>query len=210
VPAAIVFAAAPLEPTPRLRARLHSVREPIVIAADAGAPTALAFGFTPNLVIGDFDSLDPSTLGGLRRETFPRDKDQTDGQLAVERAIQQGATELYLVGFLGGSRLDMTVANVWFLTAIDAPAVLLDERNEARLLRGPGEYIWAPEPSEIVSLVPMTELVDGVTTNGLRWELKGDRLRTSETRGVSNEPSGGQARVELARGLLLLTRHFPL
>jgi thiamine pyrophosphokinase len=205
-----VFAAAPIEPNPRLRARLSALRTPIVIAADAGARTALTLGFTPDLVIGDFDSLDISTIGDLPRETFPRNKDQTDGQLAIERAIERGATELYLVGFLGGVRLDMTLANVWFLTAIEISAVLLDDRNEARLLRGPAEHTWTPEPSEVVSLLPVTASAEGVTTTGLRWSLEGETLQRGETRGVSNEPDEAEASVAVSAGLLLLTRHFPL
>lgn len=208
MPAAIVFAAAPVAPSPRLRARLASLDSPSVIAADAGAATALAFGFTPSLVIGDFDSLDPSTLGPLPLERFPRDKDATDGQLAIQRALQDSPSELILVGFLGGPRLDQALANVLLLTSIEVPTVLLDEQNECVLLRD--AHAWAPEPSEIVSLIPVTSTVEGVWTHGLRWPLRGETLTRGDTRGVSNEPVADQARVEIARGLLLLTRHFPL
>lgn len=205
----MVFAAAPIEPTPRLRATLSALRAPIVIAADAGAKTALAFGFTPDVVLGDFDSLDPSSLG-LPIETFPRDKDQTDGQLAIERALRENPTELVLVGFLGGPRLDMSLANILLLSGLDVPTVVLDAHNECRLFRGPAEHTWTPEPTEIISLIPLTKVVDGVTTNGLRWSLRDETLLRSETRGVSNEPSAETARVRIECGSLLLTRHFPL
>jgi thiamine pyrophosphokinase len=210
VPAAIVFAAAPLEPTQRLRARLAVLDQPLVIAADAGATTALAFGFTPDLVIGDFDSLDPSTLPSLTRETFPRDKDQTDGQLAIQRALQHAPTELYLVGFLGGPRLDQALANIFLLTSVEVPTFMLDERNECHLLRGSADHTWSPESDEVISLIPITEVVKGVTTHGLRWELSQAVLLRGETRGVSNEPIADHARVEIGEGLLLLTRHFRL
>jgi thiamine pyrophosphokinase len=206
---ALVFAAAPVEPTPHLRSRLARLQQPVVIAADAGARTALAFGYTPDVVLGDFDSLDPSGLG-LPVEAFPRDKDQTDGQLAIERALHYSPTELVLVGFLGGPRLDMAVANVLLLTGIEVPTVLLDGHNECRVLRGPADHEWAPEPTEIISLIPITPVVDGVTTSGLRWSLNDETLRQEETRGVSNEPLTKTARVVVARGSLLLTRHFPL
>jgi thiamine pyrophosphokinase len=212
VPAAIVFAAAPLAVTPRLRARLAELRQPIVIAADDGATTALAFGLRPDLVIGDLDSLAPATsrrLGDVPIERFPRDKDATDGQLAIERALQQAPTELYLLGFLGGPRLDQALANLLLLSTLHVPAVLLDERNECRLLRGSAEHAWSPEPGEIVSLLPLTDTVQGVHTDGLRWSLRGEPLLRGDTRGLSNEPVAPLARVRLAAGLLLLTRHFP-
>jgi thiamine pyrophosphokinase len=213
VPAAIVFAAAALEPTPRLRARLAALPNAFVVAADGGAATALAFDFTPDVLIGDFDSLEPDVLTRLRTlnvqvEEYPRDKNATDGQLAVECALTQSPEALYLVGFLGGSRLDQALANVMLLTHLSIPTVLLDERNEARLLRGPAMHVWEPEPSEVISLIALTDEVSGIRTEGLRWSLQGETLRRGETRGISNEPSAGRAAVQLHDGLLLLTRHF--
>ena len=211
----MVFAAAPLRPTSRLRARLAGVCRPFVVAADGGAATALAFGLHPDVVIGDLDSIDAATLHELELrnvalETFPRDKDATDGQLAVARALQTRPRELILLGFLGGPRLDQAVANVLLLVRIEAPATLLDEHNECTLLR-PGEArTWRPEAGEIVSLLPVGQGVEGVRTRGLRWPLDGEALALGDTRAISNEPiDPAEARVSLERGLLLLTRHFP-
>jgi thiamine pyrophosphokinase len=205
VPSALIFAAAPLSPTSRLRQRLPP--NPFVIAADAGAKTALAFGYTPNLVLGDFDSLDPSTVDYLSLERFPRDKDKTDGQLAIERALATQPDELYLLGFLGGPRLDMALANVLLLLHARPRAYLLDERNEATLVRTDAPYTWTPEPDEIVSLIPLTDHII-VTTRGMRWPLNAERLVRGDTRGLSNEPVSNLPRVELQAGAALLTRHF--
>src|SRR5262249_10317690 len=159
-----------------------------VIAADAGASTALAFGVTPDLVIGDLDSIDDATLVALDRahvpiERLPRDKDATDGQLAVERALDRQPTHLYLLGFLGGPRLGHSLPNIRLLPRLALPPTILDERNEARLLR-PGEYhAWSPELSETVSLLALGEDVHGVRTTGLRWPLNGDSLYLGDTRG---------------------------
>jgi thiamine pyrophosphokinase len=213
VPAAIVFAAAPLAPTDRLRSRLASLRDPFVVAADDGATTALAFGLTPDVVVGDLDSLDPATrskLTGVLIEEYPRDKDVTDGQLAIVRALQASPTELLLLGFLGGPRLDQELANVLLLTSLDTPAVLVDDGNEATVLRQRGEQVWTPERGEIVSLIPLGGDVTGVRTEGLRWALNGETLRFGDTRGISNEPAARVARVTIESGLLLVTRHFKL
>ncbi len=207
---ALIFAAAPLEPTPRLAQRLPA--DAFVVAADRGAATALAFGYTPDVVVGDCDSLDPATLHELERrnvlkELYPRDKDKTDGQLAVERALRAQPDELYLLGFLGGPRLDMTLANVLLLTRYAIPVTLLDERNESTLVRANAAYNWTPEPDEIVSLLPLTD--DAIVeTHGLRWPLNAERLERGDTRGVSNEPVSKDPGVEVVSGMLLLTRHF--
>ncbi len=216
MPAALVFAAARLRPTPRLGERLAGLDVAMVIAADDGASTALACGLTPHLVIGDLDSISPATLRHLRErgvpiETHPRDKNATDGQLAIERALESHPDELDLVGFLGGPRLDQALANILLLTRIDIPTVLLDEQNACRLLRGHTPLIWSPEPDEVVSLIPLTPTVDGVRTTGLRWPLRNEQLVLGETRGISNEPLGQQpVTIETDAGLLLVTRHFPL
>jgi thiamine pyrophosphokinase len=214
VSVAIVFAAVRLAPTPRLRSRLAQLDNPYVVAADDGATTALAFGLTPHLVVGDLDSLDQATLERLRAanvpiEVHPRDKDATDGQLAIDSAMRQQPTHLYLLGFLGGPRLDQALANVLLLTRMAPGAVLLDERNEALLVRPHVECTWSPEPSEIVSLIPLGDDVEGVRTHGLRWALDDERLVLGDTRGVSNEPSDLRASVSVRSGLLLVTRNFP-
>ena len=212
--AAVVFAAAPLLPTRRLTARLAQLDHPKVIAADAGAATALAFGLKPDVVIGDFDSLEQSTLAQLREwritiETYPRDKDMTDGQLAIERALSMNPSELLLLGFLGGPRLDQWLANILLLTRVPARATILDESNEWVLLHAHENLHWTAEEAEIVSLIPLSSEVSGITTHGLRWQLDGATLRLGDTRGVSNEPSQGEVGVVIGDGLLVVARHFP-
>ena len=210
--AALVFAAAPVQLTARLRARLSERMDALVVAADDGATTALAFGLTPDLVIGDLDSISSATLSRLRQanvpiQTYPRDKDATDGELAVDYALRAKPGALWLVGFLGGSRLDQALANVLLLTRIAAPAVLLDERNEAVLVRPGGVHAWRPEQREVVSLLPLRH-VRGARTVGLRWRLDGASLSVGGTRGISNEPVATEASVAIDAGLLLVTRHF--
>jgi thiamine pyrophosphokinase len=211
---AIVFGGAPLVATPRLVTRLGGLPAPFVVAADAGAATALALGFAPDVVVGDFDSLPPATLAeltarGIPIEAYPTAKDATDGQLAIERALREQPSQLLLAGFLGGPRLDQELANVLLLLDLSVPAVLLDAANECQLLRGGQALDWSAEEGELVSLLPLQGDADGVCTSGLRWALTDERLVLGQTRGLSNEPVAAQVRVSLRHGLLLVTRHFP-
>jgi thiamine pyrophosphokinase len=209
----VVFGGVAVQPTPRLRRRLAEPSKAGVIAADAGAATALAFGFALDLVVGDLDSLDGRVAAelvarGVPFERHSRDKDVTDGELAVERALERGDDGLILVGFLGGPRLDQLVANLELLTWLPANTIMLDERNEARLLRSTEPLRWAPEADEVVSLVPFGCDAVGVTTRGLRWPLSNATLPIGSTRGVSNEPADSSVEVSLREGALLVTRHF--
>src|SRR5207244_5922672 len=88
---------------------------------------------------------------GVAFETYPRDKNATDGQLAVERALQTAPAAVWLLGFLGGPRLDQSVANMLLLTRIDVQMILMDEMNECVLLRPHTEFGWTPAPKHIVS-----------------------------------------------------------
>jgi len=209
----VVFAGAPLEPTQRLRARIAALNQPRVIAADSGAATALAFGLRPDVVVGDFDSLNATVretlqMQGVPFERYPVAKDATDGQLALHYAVQQQPTDILLMGYLNGARLDMTLSGVLLLVDTAVPTVLVDERNEALLLRGPRRHTWAPEPQELVSLLPLTGDCAGVRTEGLRFPLHGEGLILGDTRGVSNEPRAAHVSVALEQGALLLCRHF--
>ena len=147
------------------------------MAADGGAATALAFGFQPDVVVGDLDSIDAPVLADLRQrgvpiETHPRDKDATDGQLAIERALVVQPASLWLLGFLGGPRLDQALANVLFLVRVGTPTLLLDAHNECTLLLPGAEHAWSTEPGEVVSLIPLTNDVAGIRTQGLRWPAR--------------------------------------
>jgi len=210
---ALVFAGGAIQVTARLRARVGQLLDPYVVAADSGAALAVALGFQPHVIVGDFDSIDPQLASKLKHhsrfERHSRAKDATDGQLALECALRQSPERLVLVGFLGGPRLDQALANVFLLTTLPVPALLLDGDNEALLLHTGERWTWTPEPGEVISLLPVGGDAHGVTTDGLLWPLNGERLVFGHTRGISNQPNALQVTVRLERGLMLVTRHFP-
>ena len=81
----------------------HPKGEDLCIAADAGYRNALMLGVKPTLVLGDFDSLGDYDLPKeTERMQVPAEKDFTDTQLAVDTAIQKGATEIVIIGGLDG------------------------------------------------------------------------------------------------------------
>ena len=91
-----------MTPTARLLAQIRGAR---VIAADSGMMHAAALGVVPELWVGDFDSAGSELTMQYRevpRDTFPAEKDATDGAIAVEEAIRRGARDILLLGGLGG------------------------------------------------------------------------------------------------------------
>jgi thiamine pyrophosphokinase len=186
-----------------------------IIGADGGAARALEWGLTPQVVIGDMDSLPGTNRADLtaRGSCFiehPRAKDETDLELALGYAVQQGVEEIVVLGALGG-RLDHTLANLLLLTLPPLKGVLVRivDGDEEVLLARSGEMVTLQgNPGDLVSLLPIGGDALGVTTNGLAWALRGDRLRFGFSRGVSNEMTGHEARVGVEQGALLVV-HGP-
>ncbi len=97
---------------------------------------------TPDLVVGDADSLGPDGLAAVRAAGIPVElaavaKDESDLELAVAAALARGATRLTILGGLGGARFDHALANAFLLahpTLVGLAAVLLDATTRVRLL----------------------------------------------------------------------------
>lgn len=182
----------------------------LLIAADGGARHCRALGLTPHLVIGDFDSLGADELNALEQagaalRQHPREKDETDLELALLEAAARGATFVIVLGAFGG-RLDMALANLLLLLHPKLDGVHIELRHgpqTAWLIRPPGGAITGA-PGDTVSLLPLDGDVFGVVTHGLRYPLKGEALVTGPARGVSNTLTEPQARITLTAGQLLV------
>ncbi len=184
----------------------------VVIAADSGAHWLETSGVLPDLVIGDMDSIDPALLErlvaqGIEVERHPTEKDASDVELAVSRAVADGADQVVILGALGGERLDHEIANLLLLVdrrwnGIDARAVR--GGTTVRALRGEGRRELDGSTGDLVSLLPLGSDATGVRTEGLRYPLDGDTLESGRSRGLSNEIERAPASVSLEGGTLLI------
>lgn len=181
-----------------------------LIAADGGARHCLELGLRPDYVIGDLDSLEEQHLQELHRQgtnivRYPSRKDFTDLELAVQQAIELGASEIAIYGALG-ARWDQTIANL--LLPIAYPGVriwLVDGQQEIHLLRGGEELHLSGQPGDTLSLLPLTAEAGGITTHNLEYPLENETLFLGSTRGVSNVLLNSPAKIVLEKGLLLCT-----
>lgn len=183
-----------------------------LVAADGGLHHLQALGLTPDVVIGDLDSITPEQLKTLRAEEVeiiqhPARKDETDLELALLYAVERGAVEILVYGALG-ARWDMTLGNILLLVHPSLRIVnitLMDENQEMRLLCGGDTLTLTGQPGDTVSLLPLGGDAEGVTTRGLEYELENGRLRFGLTRGLSNVLISSQAHISLQKGLLWIT-----
>jgi thiamine pyrophosphokinase len=180
------------------------------IAADSGAATALQYGCTPRIVVGDFDSIDGMLLEdlGKRGSVIRRvaaEKDETDTELAMQIAIDEGATRITLVGALEGARFDHTMANILLLAGFDAvPITPVDGPSICWLVRGPGSSAIDGQVGDLVSLLPLTSDASGIRSRGLYYALKGETLFFGKPRGMSNVLTEEHAEVSVESGMLLV------
>jgi len=206
---AIIVANGELEQPAKLKARLADWAGARVIAADGGLRNCRKLGLQPESIIGDLDSLEPAEVLQLQRAGVqllrrPRQKDETDLELALFRALELGIARVVVLGALGG-RLDMSLANLLMLAhprLTELEIRLWAGDQTAWLLRPPGGEV-SGRPGDSLSLIPIGGEATGVATEGLEYPLRGETLYLGVPRGVSNRLAASQAQVQLKTGLIL-------
>ena len=177
----------------------------LVIAADAGYLTARRLGVTPDVVLGDFDTLGEENIpDGVECLRVPREKDDTDTQLAVRTAIERGAGEIVIVGGLSG-RIDHTLStlaileDLWERKENRIYAILTDGKNRVRFIRNSGAILPRSQ-YRYFSLIAADETVMGITLDGCWYPIKNGRISRRDQWAISNEITGNCALVEIKRG----------
>lgn len=189
-----------------------------VIAVDSGWEHARAAGATPDVLVGDMDSITPAHLKdaeqlGVEIVRHPIDKDFTDAELALELAIERGHSDITVVSG-GGDRIDHVLGFLHAAALHATPGRRIEVViGRARIaIASPGSVTVCNLGDEpIVSLVPLGGPAHGVTTRGLRWELNGETLAPLASRGVSNVPLGRTFSVSVDDGRIAVIQpyHFP-
>lgn len=207
MPRIVIFANGRL-PNPEA-ARSLLLPDDFLLGADGGTRHILALGLTPALVVGDLDSLDSETLkqlrgAGVKIEEYPRDKNETDLELALDHARALDPTAILVVAALG-ERLDQTIGNLALLTdaRLSTFDIRLDDGVEQALFCRDRARVRG-RSGDLVSLIPWGGEVQGVSTQGLKWELRDETLFPHKTRGISNELVDETASVQVRSGVLLV------
>ena len=179
----------------------------LIIAADSGLNNARLLEISPAVVVGDYDSLGhtPEVDAGVEVIIVPTEKDVTDTQLAVELALTRGATEVHIVGGLGG-RLDHTLSNLAILEDLadkKVRTVIEDGHNRVRLLRN-DSTILPRSNYTYLSLLALDPLCRGVEIEGVKYPLKSAKLERKFQYAVSNEITGNCCFISVRKGAILV------
>ena len=175
-----------------------------LIAADGGYLSLQSINLTPDLVIGDFDSLGapPSHPRVLRLKT---EKEETDMIAALSEGLKRGYRLFHIYGGTG-KRLDHTLANIQtlaWLAGQNARGILFGQEEKITLLQNSG--LFFPEGSNgTVSVFSHDSNAYGVEIRGLKYPLQQAHLTHHFPLGVSNELVGKAGFISVRQGKLLV------
>lgn len=179
----------------------------MIIGVDGGSQYLSSIGLQPQIIIGDLDSLPVDQLHrfeaqGTKFLRYPREKDDTDFELALSYAIGQNCDSIFVFGALGG-RVDHILANLFLPIQFIGKASIRFVHGHEELIYISGTTIVKGRKGDLLSLIPIAGTVTGVKTIGVKYPLRGEDLLFGKTRGVSNEMVSTEAKISITSGILL-------
>ncbi len=190
---------------------MEYLKDSVIICCDGGMRHAMKLGVVPDYIVGDFDSVEPDVLEYYKKRDIelkqvPCRKDETDMELGVNHAVDIGADDITMIGGIG-SRVDHTLANIFLLLRIEKAGIMgrcVNENNIITLCTGKTEIYG--KKGDIVSFVPITEAVKGVSTEGLEYPLDNAVVYMGSPVGISNVMEGERASYRLESGMALIIK----
>lgn len=176
-----------------------------VLCADGGYKLAKQYGIKPDYIIGDFDSLDEDEYDkDIKEVRFTREKDKTDGELAVLFAANKGCKKLHIYGADGG-RLDHVISNISLLHIGAKVGVRVTIHCEScTIYLAQSTFELPVEEGDTISIVPFSECVHINSTKGLKYEIKDSYLRKGTSRGISNIATSDNIHIDISEGEALV------
>lgn len=189
------------------------------IGADRGALYLLDEGITPHEIIGDFDSLTDEEWKRIQSavqhiEKYKPEKDETDTDLALLKAVSYNPEEILITGVTGG-RLDHFEAAIRSIYQMKSqyPQIehkIINNYNEISILL-PGKHtIYRDEKYRYLSFFSFEQPVENVTLRGVKYETTSERIDTGSSRFTSNELVSDKGYISFSSGICLMIRSSDL
>lgn len=199
---ALIVAAAPENNIEYIRKLCENVKIDYIICADGGIEKLHKLSVKADIHIGDFDSSECDNTHDVIR--YPCEKDWTDTESCIEKSLELGCDTIYLTGIMGG-RADHMMSNLLSLLNPDYDNIKifgLDSNNiVTKLVSGIYEM---PRGFKYMSIVPVDEILYGVTLKGVKYPLDRATMYRYKSLGISNEVTAKYAEVTVEKGSGLL------
>lgn len=185
------------------------------IGVDRGVYTLLSHGIIPEAAFGDFDSVSDEQFSLIKEQvkyiyTYPKEKDETDTEIALCWAVKQKPEKIRLFGATGG-RLDHFLANMHLVFRFEknekcCPIEMIDQKNILLITR-PGTYQLESLPDKkYVSFLPITKEVKDLTLKGFKYPLTNKNIPLGSTLCISNELIHNCGTFSYSDGILMVIR----
>lgn len=184
----------------------------LLIAADSGMDFLYRHGILPDIIAGDFDSVDDASFHAFSNQDeieilrLNPIKDDTDTEFVIREAIRRGATEITILGATG-TRLDHVLANIYLLGIGLEEGIhidLVDAYNRIRMMDKELLLTKDGQFGSFVSVLPVKGDARGVNLTGMKYPLRNAVVPNFSSLGVSNEIVEEQAGISVEQGILLV------
>ncbi len=183
----------------------------VIICCDGGSKYLFNEGILPHYIIGDLDSSVPQIIQFFETKNvvfkkFDAKKDETDMELCIDFALGLNPDEIIILGGIG-TRLDHSLANINLLIKAEdknIKATIIDSKNTVNITKN--EFKIQGKKGDLVSLMPISSIVEGVSTKGLEYPLNNATMHIGKSLGISNVMLEDCASVSVKNGYLLIIK----
>ena len=199
---------------PSIKLLKKCINNAIIICADSGGDILFKHKILPQYLIGDLDSIAKSSLNyfienNVIIEKYPVEKNLTDAQLALQKAITIGADEIIFLGCIGGKKIDHFLGALGLLlecSKLNIKASFKDDIQTITLLSN--SAIISGKPGASFSLQAYCAVVKNLTISGCKFTLQNYDLKLGDARTLSNEFIKTNVAINYTNGKLLLINSF--
>ena len=179
-----------------------------IIAVDGGFNHVNRLGFTPDLILGDFDSseYDEALKSKGKIQKYNSDKNATDGEIAIDYVIDNAFNQVMIVGALG-NRIDHMLSNIYMLEKLSDAAIdakIISYKNEISFLKN--KITLHKDKYKYFSVIAITNKISGLSIKNARYELKAADMKRTDSLGISNEFLDGSVNIALKKGKAIVIK----
>ena len=170
---------------PTVKDRLKSINT--FFCVDGGADKLITMGYTPDIILGDLDSIDKENKNYNSTIVYLEDQSKSDLEKSISWCVNQGIEELELFGFSYG-RDDHHLANLFIMKNFSDRIKMKMYTDKSLIFCINKHSTFLSKANQTVSIFTFNEKTT-ITTTGLKYPLKNSPL-TSPSQGISNLTTG--------------------
>lgn len=182
----------------------------IIIGVDKGCSYLLKNEVIPNIIVGDFDSIDINDLkilesNNIEKYQYNSEKDNTDSDIAINLAIDKRADEIYMLA-VTGSRLDHSFANLGLLKKAKKAGIkayIIDDNNKM-FLEESNFSVYREIEYKYISFLAYSDIVKNLNIRNAKYDLENYNLEIGDNRTVSNEFINEKINISFDSGKILV------